>query len=189
MVWRGQGSIYTSSHLVNTMHKPTLKVGSYQNWMAALMSAPIYFTSKEGLLPIHDQFSLVNQQKKKHVSISFIYNTTIYYLWAHWKIQISFQWFISRSRRLSLAQAEAELSRSCGWSSVQGLHWLGPLAQAWPDILFSQWWFDKINTYRRSKRPSWWIPPSADQISWRGHEDRRAPTSPGPPAPGHLPPR
>ena len=29
--------------------------------MAAFMSAPIYFTSKEGLLRIHDQFSLVNQ--------------------------------------------------------------------------------------------------------------------------------
>ena len=41
------------------------------------MSAPIYFTSKEGLLPIHDQFSLVNQLKTKHVSISFIYNTII----------------------------------------------------------------------------------------------------------------
>ena len=41
------------------------------------MSAPIYFTSKEGLLPIHDQFSLVNQLKTKHVSISFIYNTNI----------------------------------------------------------------------------------------------------------------
>ena len=45
--------------------------------MAAFMSAPIYFTSKEGLLPIHDQFSLVNQLKTKHVSISFIYNAIL----------------------------------------------------------------------------------------------------------------
>ena len=48
--------------------------------MAAFMSAPIYFTSKEGLLPIHDQFSLVNQVTKQFINTIYYIRIQYYYL-------------------------------------------------------------------------------------------------------------
>ena len=79
--------------------------------MAAFMSAPIYFTSKEGLLPIHDHSSLVNQVKKQ-----FINTYTYMYMYIYIHIQYYYLLFMGSLKNtnilpvIHLQRQEAEFS-------------------------------------------------------------------------------